>query len=82
MSSAEGARVFSSTVTYQWPGGLGEARARLGRPEAQIEGSASPARVLTLKESRGHVIIPPGEPMLVHNAVSYTHLTLPTIYSV
>lgn len=52
---------------WQWPGGLPEASARLGRPVAELADAGRPERVVTVKGFKGVVILPPGEPMYVDN---------------
>ena len=44
--------------------------------------SSAPERSLALALSRARVLVAVAPPALTHSSVSYTHLTLPTIYSV
>lgn len=68
MSSADSpAQRLAETISYPWPGGLVEARTRIGRPVAELNGGGPPERVLTLKEFKGVVMLPPGPPRVVNN---------------
>ena len=48
------------------PDGVVRGVAPASRPVAELE-DATPRRTLTLKEFKGAVILPPGEPMMVGN---------------